>query len=541
MRRKLTLVLSCFFTGIALAQPTQAPKLVVGIVVDQMCYDYIARFGHNFGPNGFHQLVNKGAFCMNTTYNYAPTLTGPGHASIYTGTTPSNHGIIANEWYRKDTKTTINCVDDTNYNTVGSSSDAGVCSPQQLKSLTVTDQLKLSFPHAKIISLSIKDRGAILPGGHLADGAYWYDPSVGKMITSSYYKQALPAWMNDFNMNHSVASIMQSGWSCSVTSKPFNNDVDSSKYERSIIKGQPPVFPYDFSHLKPEEQYALFGYTPHANTYLTQAAIQALINEQLGHDKVTDMLCISYSTPDLVGHNYGPYSKELEDIYIRLDQDIALLIRTLNQTVGKSNYTLFLTADHAVAPIPQHMIDQRLPGGYFDSQHLKETLLKKLNENYGLTIDLVIQNNNIYVDQATKVYVDQDIIGKIKSILKDYPGIRKVYTREELTNTYLNEPEFELVKRGYAQRENGDLILVLDPNVIPAHNTEESHKGTTHGSVYNYDTHVPLIWYGKHINTGKYVNPISITDVAATLSTLLNIQRPASMTGTCIPGLLKLK
>jgi hypothetical protein len=283
-----------FFALTTFGQRNIKPKLVVGIVVDQMCYDYLYRFSCHFTEGGFNKFLKKGLNCRNVVYNYVPTYTGPGHASIYTGTTPNNHGIVGNEWYNRQTNNAINCVSDNNSSTIGSISEEGKASPINLKTYTITDQLKMTYPNAKVVSMSIKDRGAILPGGHLSDGSYWFDYASGTFITSSFFKKELPKWVANFNSKNNAQTYTKT-WDLLLPKEKYQS-VDDSPYEILIGGKSTPTFPYDFQKMaggKLNTQY--FTVSPFANTLLTDFALESIKNENLGLDKQTDMLCISYS------------------------------------------------------------------------------------------------------------------------------------------------------------------------------------------------------------------------------------------------------
>jgi len=305
-----------------------SPKLVVGIVVDQMRNDYLQRYEKRFGEGGFAKLMNEGFYNRNLHYNYIPTYTGPGHASIYTGTTPAVHGIVANDWYQRSTETMVNCVEDSAFVGVGGSIEEGRVSPKRLLASTITDELKLNCKNScKVIGISLKDRGASLPAGHLADGAYWFDDKEGTFMTSSYYMETLPTWVSNFNNKKLPSLYSEKTWNTLYPIETYTaSNPDDSKYEM-IVKGkEKAVFPYDLKVLKKNYNFGLIGYTPFGNTLLTDLAIAAMEGENLGKDETTDFLAISYSSPDIAGHAFGPRSVEIEDMYLRLDQELARLI-----------------------------------------------------------------------------------------------------------------------------------------------------------------------------------------------------------------------
>jgi predicted AlkP superfamily pyrophosphatase or phosphodiesterase len=521
------------------------PKLVVGIVIDQMCYEYLYRYKSKFSENGFLRLLNNGTNCENTQYNYIPTYTGPGHASIYTGTTPDNHGIVGNDWYSRVIKKEVNCVGDSNVKSVGTKSDEGECSPKNLYVNTITDQLKLTYPKSKVISISIKDRGAILPGGHLSDGSYWFDYQTGNLITSTFYKEKLPKWVSDFNAEKQALNYLNQTWKTLLPLENYTeSEQDNSKYEVLISSKKTPEFPYDFKELnKGKTNFDLFTITPFANTFLADFSIKALQNENLGLDEFTDFLAISFSTPDIAGHAFGPYSVEIEDIYLRLDLEIGKIISQLESTVGKDNFILFLTADHAVVPVPQYLTDKKLPGGYFYIGEVKKEISIHLTKKFGFNPIEEVTNNNFYLNTNLineKKLSKTEIEDEIKTILLSKKGIKKVYTSHEISSGNTSDEWLTMVKKGYKLNESGDLIFLLEPGYLPKSNeNSNSHKGTSHGSAFNYDTHVPLIWYGKGIPNQSIYRRVNITDIAATLAPLLNLQRPNSCTGEVIIEIFK--
>ncbi len=537
------IVFSHFLTG---AQVNEAPKLVVGIVVDQMCYEYLYRYYDKFSDDGFRKLMEKGTNCRNTHYNYVPTFTGPGHASIYTGTTPNNHGIVANEWYDRETNTVINCVDDSNVRPIGTTSTYGLCSPQNLKTNTISDQLKLTYSSSKVISMSIKDRGAILPGGHLSDGSYWYDYETGKFITSSFFMSSLPSWVNEFNNTKFVEQNIQKVWETLYPIATYTESgPDDSPYEQKLGNKQAATFPYDLKELSAFiNPNSLFTITPFSNSVLTDFAIKAISEESLGDDDNTDMLCVSYSTPDIAGHSFGPYSVEIEDMYLRLDLEIAKLIKELEKQVGKKNFVLFLTADHAVVPVPQYLIDQNLPGGYFFMDTVLNDLRSEAILKFGFDPILTEENLSIYLDKENIELANQDvyeIAHFIKKELEKHEEIKAIYTAEELKNGSDDEWR-DMIFLGYHPKESGDVMFILEPGYLPkSTDSESARRGTSHGSAFNYDTHVPLIWYGSGVENKEIHSRVEITDIAATLINIMNLQRNGAMTGNPILELFETK
>ncbi|MDD2984546.1 MAG: alkaline phosphatase family protein [Crocinitomicaceae bacterium] len=540
----ISLLLFLSFSLQSVSQITK-PKLVVGIVVDQMCYEYLYRYQSKFSNKGFVKLMNNGTHCRNTQYNYVPTYTGPGHASIYTGTTPNNHGIVANDWYHRGLKKTVNCVGDESVSSVGSADAGGKKSPKNLKTNTITDQLKLTYPNSKVISVSIKDRSAILPGGHLSDGTYWFDFSSGGFLTSSFFKTELPEWAKNFNAKKTPDSYLKETWNTYFDINSYTESgPDDSPYEHLLKGKKTPTFPYDLKVMtEGKMDYELFTYTPFANTYLADFALEALQKEKLGQGKETDFLAISFSSTDILGHSFGPNSIEIEDMYIRLDLEIAKIIAELEKKVGKENFVLFLTADHAVVPVPQKLIDQQLPGGYLNWKPLVVQLRKEVVAKYGVDFIASRQNSNFYFDRellATEKIKLEDAQDFVKSKVKNWENVKSVYTASELENSAADFEWKDMIRRGYRFHESGDVIYILEPGFISQWGeAPAAYKGTTHGSSFNYDTHVPLIWYGANIPTQEILRRINITDITATLVPILQLQKPSATTGEPILELFK--
>jgi hypothetical protein len=521
----------------------EQPKLVVGVVIDQMCYDYLYRFYNQFGTGGFKRLMDQGSHFRNVTYNYVPTFTGPGHASIYTGTTPSNHGIVANDWYHRPYQKDVNCVDDTTVVGVGSDSPDGKCSPHFLRANTITDQLRLTYPNSKVIGVSIKDRSAILPAGHLANGAYWYDYSTGKMITSSFYLSQLPVWVSQYYANNPIENYLKNTWTLSRDSAAYTHySEDNSPYETLLGGKLAPVFPYDFTQLPKDQQLINFTAMPFANTYLTDFAIQALKGEQLGRNKTTDFLTISYSTPDIAGHAFGPYSLEMEDMYFRLDAELARLFAALDKQVGKGEYVVFLTADHAVVPVPQYLTDHKLPGGYLFLEGLEQSLRMACLKSFGADGIDRIANDNVYFKKEwlTNPQFPQ-MLQLVKQIILQHDEIKAVYTADELQGVP-SDLWMRMVAAGYDRERSGELLFILQPGYLPkTADVPSAHKGTSHGSAFNYDTHVPVLFYGKNIPKQDVFTAYEIVDIAATLVHILEVQRPNAMVGKPMVELFKIK
>jgi len=514
------------------------PKLVVGIVVDQMRYDYITRYWNHYGNDGFKRFVDEGFNCKNNHYNYAPTSTGPGHTSVYTGTTPAMHGVIGNNWYDKVSETEVYCASDTTYTSVGTTSDAGRMSPHRMNVTTITDELRLHTQmRGKTIAIALKDRGAVLPGGHTANAAYWFDE--GKWITSSYYMENLPKWVADFNASNSVEKYKKSWTTLKDIGTYVESGSDNNVYE-GLFKGEEsPVFPHNVPKLwKANGNYELLKSTPYGNSITTDFALAALEAEKLGSDTDTDFLAISFSSTDYVGHKFGVNSKEVQDTYLRLDEELARLFKALDNKVGKEEYTIFLTADHAAIDVPAYLKAQKIPAEYLEWDDIKTEFSQFLQFTYGTTgIVKNFSNYQYFLDHKIIKNLDLSVQQVQETIAKEilsYKGIDRVYTAHQMwQNDYTHGIPY-ILQNGYNQKRSGDILVVLKPGTITY-----SKTGSTHGSPQIYDTHVPLLFYGKGITKGSTVERTEISDIAPTVAALLGIAFPSGTTGRPIVQVLE--
>ncbi|KAA2215827.1 alkaline phosphatase PafA [Maribacter flavus] len=517
------------------------PKLVVGIIVDQMRYDYLTRFYDQYEEGGFKRMVEEGFNCKNNHFNYAPTSTGPGHTSVYTGTTPATHGIIGNEWYDKENDVDVYCASDDRYASVGTTSDAGQMSPHRMTVTTITDELRLHTQmRGKTIAIALKDRGAVLPGGHTANAAYWFHgKNEGKWITSSYYMDALPKWVEDFNSS-GVAQSYKKGWNTLKDISTYvESGVDDNAFEGLFDGETSSSFPHNPQDLLDKNNnFEIIKATPYGNSITTDFAIEALVREQLGQDEITDFLAVSYSSTDYVGHMFGVNSKEVEDTYIRLDLDLARLFKALDKNVGEGEYTVFLTADHAAIDVPSYLISTRIPAGYVDNSTTKEKFTEFLRYTYG-TEEIVknFSNYQIFLDHKIVKNLDLEIKDVQEAIAKEflsYDYVDRVYTGYQMWQNNYSSGIPYILQNGYNQKRSGDVLLVLKPGTITYPKT-----GSTHGSPQIYDTHVPLLFFGKGIQKGSTVERTEIPDIAPTISSLLGIAFPSGTTGKPLSEVLE--
>ncbi len=512
------------------------PKLVVGIVVDQMRYDYLTRFYERFGEGGFKRMIRDGFSCKNHHFDYIPTTTAPGHASIFTGTTPQNHGIIGNSWYDKISKQNVYCVEDNTVSPVGTSSSEGKMSPTKLKVTTIADQNRLHTQmQGKTISIAIKDRGAILAGGHTANAAYWFrGKGQGNWISSSYYMTRLPKWVADFNESNIIDSYFRDWDTLYEIDSYTASGNDNTHFERGFKGKEKAVFPYNLQQLKEfNSQYDIIKHTPYGNSLTVDFAIAAIAGEKLGENNYTDFLTISFSSTDYIGHNFGVNSKEIEDTYLRLDQDIERLLLILDKKVGQDKYTVFLTSDHGATQVPQYLQSIKIPAGYFKEAtvHLE---LKNHIKSFYKTDSIIesISQSQVFLNHKTiknNTLDSKEIQNKIAYFLLQTNRVDKVYTRIQLENSNFSSGTGSLIQKGFNSTRSGDVCYVLDPGVIAYAKT-----GSTHGSGYNYDTHVPLLFYGSGIKQGATIKRTTVADIAPTITTLLNIALPNGATGNSI-------
>ena len=517
------------------------PKLVVGIVVDQMRYDYLTRFENKYGEGGFKRMMREGFNAKNNHFNYVPTYTGPGHASVFTGTTPKYHGIISNNWYSKTEKKSVYCAGDENVNSVGTEHKAGKMSPHRMLTTSFADENRLfTQMQGKTIGIAIKDRGAILPAGHSANAAYWFHgKDEGVWITSDFYRKDLPKWVKDFNTSD-VAESYFKVWDTFYDINTYTESgSDNNNFEGGFKGKENATFPYDLAKLKTENNgFDILKATAYGNNLTTDFAIAAVKGENLGKDNVTDILTLSYSSTDYVGHNFGVNSKEIEDTYIRLDKDLERFFKFLDAEVGVGAYTVFLTADHGAVDVPSYLKSVKIPAGYLDYNARKEKFQAFLKEKYG-TADIVenVSNNQVFLNKEKLKALNLDL-HKVEQALVDeqisYSNIAKVYTATTMNSTNFTTGIEALLQNGYNQKRSGDVIVVDDIAHIAY-----SRTGSTHGSGLNYDTHVPLLFFGKGIKQGSTYQKTVIPDIAPTISALLGVSFPNGATGVPLGFVLK--
>ncbi|MGA3241432.1 MAG: alkaline phosphatase family protein [Bryobacteraceae bacterium] len=502
MKRILACVLAV--AGFLAAAPIK-PKLVLAIVIDQFRYDYLTRFRGEYHA-GFERLLTRGAVFTNARYEHFPTVTAVGHSTFLSGATPSISGIIANEWYDREEGKTVTSVSDSATKLLGGTGAGS--SPHRMLVDTVGDELKMADENkSKVIGISLKDRAAILPAGHMANGAYWFDAKSGNFVSSTYYFADLPGWVQDFNNTRPADQYRGANW---------------------------------LSKVMPREGpalYAAIDASPFANEIIERMAEIAIQAEQLGQRDVTDLLAVSFSANDYVGHAAGPDSPEVHDMSVQTDKVLEKLFDAIDQTLGLDNVIVVLTGDHGVAPLPEVDAQRKMPGGRLPPGIISKTVQAALVKKYGegnwivnsaeqaiyLNLELMAQKNLAAVD------VDRVAADAAAAI----PHVFRVYTRQQLIDgATLPDPVARRVMNGYYARRGADVEVLLDPYwIFPP-------TGATHGAPFGYDTHVPVIFMGPGIHAGRYDQAIAVNDIAPTLATMLDLETPSGSVGRVLTEML---
>ncbi|HEX8428791.1 alkaline phosphatase PafA [Hymenobacter sp.] len=567
MKKSLTFLMAALLAVPAFAQKKDKalarPKLIVGIVVDQMRYDYLYRYWSKYGSNGFRRLLGEGFSYENAHYNYVPTYTGPGHASIYTGTTPSVHGIVGNNWFVREEGKATYVTDDKTVQPVGGTAAAGQQSPRHMLTSTITDELRLATNfQSKVIGVCIKDRGSILPAGHAANAAYWYDGTNGAFISSTFYQNSLPAWVTKFNSENRAADYLSKPWETLLPITQYTESTADDVTWEGTFKGESkPVFPHDLPTLSATPTAAvtasqptgaekvpvatrnldLIRSTPFGNSLTADFALEAIRAEQLGQRGQTDFLALSFSSTDYVGHQFGVNAIETEDTYLRLDRDLARLLEYLDKTVGKGQALVFLSADHGAAHNPDFLRSQRIPAGSVGPRLMRDSLQQVLVKRHGAgQWVLSYENQQVYLNRpliAQKNLNLRTFQDEVSDIMIGFAGVTRAITADDLQKSHWESGMLMYLENGYFPKRSGDVMVVLEPGWLESYQYPVN-KGTTHGSAGNYDTHIPLVFWGWHVKHGSSVVSARIIDIAPTLARWLHIQEPDGCTGTPLPEVL---
>ena len=517
--------------------PPDRPRLVIGIVVEQMKYDQLEKFRDKLGENGIKKLINEGTYFKNASFDYMLTQSAPGHATISTGTEPSFHGITSDNWYLPLRNELIYCTRDIDVNPVGGSFESGLNSPVNLQASTFADELEMATnQNAKVFGVGLKDHSAILSTGHSADGVYWFDNSSGTWMTSTYYSVALPDWVKDFNAMNFPESYLNGVWNLLRPEQDYSDCLpDSNKFEDGFNSLN--YFPYDLKKLRSKvvlssrEDFSLLRETPFGNTLTNSFAIRLIEKENLGTDEITDYLSICYSATDNIGHRFGPSSVEMEDAILRLDEDIKDLLSYLNDSIGKKNVLIYFTAAHGISEIPAVLQGYRIPAGYFKQNQALQLLRSYLNAVYGegdwvkgYSERQIYLNRTLIEDARIPI---EDVQKKVARFLVQFSGVAAAYPYSAFEANDFGNGNLKRIINNFSSQRSGDVIVTLNPGWIE----NEGEFVTNHNSPYEYDSHVPLIWYGWTVNRSTISRKVNMSDIAATLSSLCKVPYPNACTG----------
>lgn len=512
--------------------PPDKPKLVIGIVVEEMKYDQLEKFRDKLGENGIKKLINEGTYFKNASFEYMLTQSAPGHATISTGAEPSSNGITSDDWYVPLKNELINCTKDVSVNAVGGSFESGLHSPVNLLVSTFSDELAMSTNRkAKIFGVGLRESSAIFSAGHSANAAYWFDNTSGTWMSSSYYLKTMPTWVNDFNAMKFSDTYLNSTWNLLRPAKDYAEcQPDSNKYEIGFNGIN--YFPYDLRKIRSKSKdYSLLRETPFGNSLTTDFAIRLIKNERLGKHDVTDYLSICYSATDYIGHRFGPSSMEMGDAILRLDDEIKNLLTFLNDSIGKKNVLIYFTAAHGMCEVPTVLEMNRIPSGYFQQNQALQLLRTYLNAVYGegnwvkgYSERQIFLNRTLIEDARLSL---DDVQKKVARFLVQFTGVEAAYPYSAFEANDFGNGNLKRIINNFSPQRSGDVIVTLNPGWVE----KESDYVTNHNSPYEYDSHVPLIWYGWTVNRATVTRHINMTDIAATLSTLCKVPYPNACTG----------
>lgn len=516
------------------------PKLVVGLVIDQMRWDFLYRYADKYGSTGFKRLMREGYNCQNTHINYIPSYTACGHTCIYTGSVPALHGIVGNEWYVREAKARTYCTDDTAYKIVGIGGLKGNTSPRNLITTTITDELRLATNfQSKVIALSLKDRSSVLPGGHTANGVYFMDYAAGNFISTTYYMKELPNWVTKFNEQKLVKKYIDQNWATLLPLEQYIESTDDDMpFERAFKGEDKPVFVHKTSEIFKVNPEVIVN-SPYGNQITLEFAKAAIAGENLGKNTVTDFLAVSLSSTDYIGHQFGPNSIEIEDCYLKLDKELGSFLTYLDEKVGKGNYMLFLTADHGAAHATGFLQQHGIPAGSSAApDSVRKNLNAELSNKFG-TGEWVetYDNMQVYLNEglmADKKIAREDLFETIRSYMMKQESVANVIDLHNLSSSTLQSNLKELATNGYNAKRSGDIQIFFNPGWIEGYT-----KGTSHGTAYPYDTHIPLIFYGWKVPHVEDSSPTYMTDIAPTVAQLLHIQEPNGTVGKPIRIIVK--
>jgi predicted AlkP superfamily pyrophosphatase or phosphodiesterase len=524
-------------TGQGAYLPPDKPSLVIGIVVEQLKYDQLEKFRDRLGENGIKRLINEGTYFKNASFEYMLTQSAPGHATISTGAEPSYHGITSDNWYLPLRNELIYCSKDVDVDPVGGSYESGLHSPVNLQASTFSDELEMATnKKAKVFGVGLKENSAIFSAGHAADAAYWFDNISGTWMSSSYYLDSLPVWVNDFNAMRFSDSYLNGTWNLI---RPVTNYADCLSDSNNFEAGFNGInyFPYDLKKMRSKgtanskNDFSLLRETPFGNSLTTSFAIRLIEKEKLGKDNVTDYLSICYSSTDNIGHRFGPSSVEMGDAILRLDDEIKNLLTYLNDSIGKRNVLIYFTSAHGVSEIPTVLEKNRIPSGYFKQNQALQLLRSYLNAVYGegdwvkgYSERQIFLNRTLIEDARLPL---EEVQKKVARFLVQFSGVAAAYPYSAFEANDFGNGNLKRIINSFNPQRSGDVIVTLNPGWVE----KDSDFVTNHNSPYEYDSHVPLIWYGWTINRATVTRKVNMTDIASTLSSLCKVPSPNACTG----------
>lgn len=493
------------FTLLPLGAQTTPPKLVVAIVIDQFRYDYLTRF-HSEYTGGFKRIFEHGAVFTNAHFEHVPTVTAVGHSTFLSGATPALSGIIGNEWWDRTTSKRVSSVSDDGTKLLGATGEGS--SPNRMLQSTLGDEMKISGKGGKVVGISIKDRAAILPSGHMADGAYWFDGKSGNFVSSTFYFDALPDWVAHFNAAHPADKYAGKQW----MGKAMPSTPDA-------------------------KLYAALDATPWGNELILQFAEKAIVAEKLGAGSKVDLLTVSFSSNDYVGHALGAESEEAHDMALRVDKLVGELIHAAEAQAGAGRVLVVLTADHGVAPVPEVNQKRKMPGGRFDEKNELDTVEKVLTTRFGAPpqggrwIQYSGEGSLFFAPHPTADVAEEERVAA--DAIRALPHVFRVYTRTQLMHGEISQDSVGTrMRNGFNETRSGNVIVMLDPYWMV------SRSGTTHGAPFDYDTHVPVLFLGPQVRAGRYNSNIMVNDIAPTLATMLDIETPSGSVGRVLDEML---
>ncbi|MGE0077028.1 MAG: alkaline phosphatase family protein [Bacteroidales bacterium] len=524
------------------AIPSEKPKLIVEIVVSQMRFDYISRYWDKFSDNGFKLLANEGAYCKNARFNYLLTQPYPGIATISTGTNPSVHGIISDKWFSRVNGEEIYATADEKTETLGGSFFSGKFSAKNLVTSTIGDEIVLNNPNSKVIGISLDPASAILLSGHNATGVYWYDKEKGNFVTSNYFAETLPVWVDTFNNKGFSKLYSEREWKALNPIQSYEEadtaKVKSVETKQRLIDKLKSLVDGIIGKQQPTTNFGKLTETPYGNLLIKDMAIAAIIGENLGTDDNTDLLCLTFSANRNIGQKYGPHSIEMEDTYLRLDKEIAHFMDFLSMNIGKENVLVILTSDQGISSSPDYLEKSKIPGGYFDPKKAMILLGSYLNAIYGQGAWVtayhekqIYLNRRLIEDSNIKL---ADIQQKVADFMLEFSGVANSTTAHILQSANFANGIMIKFQNSFNQRRSGDVIINLEPGWV-----ERNGSISSGNSAYDYDTHVPLIWYGWKVKRKSILTPINMYDIAPSLSTLLGITWPNGSMGIPIKEIIE--